>query len=308
MIYLQHMFHIVARIMTDTSCFAGYIRLIRDKSPLIHNITNYVAMNLSANALLALGASPLMSSEEREMEDISAVSDALVINLGCIETSQIRAAHIAASEAFKSGKPWVLDPVGAGLSLLRTSAAVRLAMEYRPSVIRANASETIALANACQQSQNVCETSAHGMDSGEDSAMAIDSAKALALQTGAVVSVSGSDDYITDGQVVVRVSNGHPLMPRVTAMGCTASAVTAAFLAVTDRSDAEPGNDVRSGSVPLGSWLEAAAYAMLAMGLAGETAAQHSTGPGTFVPAFIDALANLTACDCASKAKFQILI
>ena len=280
--------------MKDTAFLAGYLRRIREFSPLVHNITNYVAMNLSANALLAIGASPLMSSEEKEMEEISAISDALVINLGCIESGQLRAARIAASEALRSGKPWVLDPVGAGLSLLITSAATQLAMEYGPSVIRGNASEIIALANACAQAQCSPDmTAAHGVDSGVDSAMAIDSAKALALHSGAVVSVSGPVDYITDGKELVRVSNGHPIMPRVTAMGCTASAVTAAFLAVTGRNGAEPGHDVRSGNGESDPRLEAAASAMLAMGIAGETAAKDCKGPGTFVPLFIDALANL---------------
>ena len=290
--------------MKDTAFLAGYLRRIREFSPLVHNITNYVAMNLSANALLAIGASPLMSSEEKEMEEISAISDALVINLGCIESGQLRAARIAASEALRSGTPWVLDPVGAGLSLLRTSAATQLAMEYGPSVIRGNASEIIALANACTQAQCSPDmTAAHGVDSGVDSAMAIDSAKALALYSGAVVSVSGPVDYITDGKELVRVSNGHPIMPRVTAMGCTASAVTAAFLAVTSRNGAEPGHDVRSGNGVLDPRLEAAAAAMLAMGIAGETAAKDCKGPGTFVPLFIDALANLP--EHVSVAKYE---
>lgn len=247
--------------------------LIREQQPLVHNITNYVAMGISANALLAIGASPLMSSEPLEMEDISKASDALVINLGCLERLQTEAMHKAAQAAAGAGKPWVLDPVGVGVSSLRSETA-RDMLVYGPSVIRANASEIMALAGA---KFHHC-----GVDAGDESLAAVGPAVDLAQETGAIISISGPTDYITDGTTVISIFNGSPLMPRVTAMGCTATALTAAFLAVDE--DA----------------LSAAAAAMALMGTAGETAAASSAGPGSFAVNFIDTLATLEP-EAASK-------
>lgn len=259
--------------------FAEDCRLIRRKSPIIHNITNYVAMSLSANALLAIGASPLMSSEPDEMEDIAAVSSALVINLGCLERRQIEAMRLAAAAAERLSKPWVLDPVGAGVSRLRTDTALEWMSRYHPKVVRGNASEIMALAGSAPHS--------HGVDSAEDSLRAADSADALARKYGTVVSVSGPTDYITNGEQCWKVANGSPLMPVVTAMGCTASAVTAAFLAV----DADA--------------LSAASCAMALMGLAGETAAARSEGPGSLSMHFIDVLSRLRPEDAYSLIRYE---
>ena len=253
--------------MSHLGKFAEDCRLIRATAPLIHNITNYVAMGFSANALLAVGASPLMSSEPDEMEDISAISSALVINIGCLEQGQMKAMGIAAEAAMKSRKPWVLDPVGAGASRLRTETAAELLHRFRPSVVRGNASEILALCGIPARSR--------GVDSAEESKDAVRHAMELARKCGTVVSVSGPVDYITDGQEVNSVCNGSPLMPSVTAMGCTASALTAAFLAV----DADT--------------LEAASCAMALMGVAGEKAAAESDGPGSLTVKFIDTLYNL---------------
>lgn len=255
--------------MSDFASFSDGCRALRQKSPIIHNITNYVAMSLSANALLAVGASPLMSSEPAEMVEIAAKADALVINLGCLEQGQMEAMDIAARAMMELGKPWVLDPVGAGVTKLRTEKALNLIECFRPDVVRGNASEIMAL----------CGTQARqrGVDAAEDSSVALDAAKKLALKYGTVVSISGPVDYITDGERVMTVENGSPLMTRVTAMGCTASAITAAFLAV--EKDA----------------LKAAAYAMKLMGTAGERAVAQSEGPGTLAVKFIDILANYEA-------------
>ena len=253
--------------MNHLEKFIDDCRLIRQTAPLIHNITNYVAMDFSANALLAVGASPLMSSEPAEMEDISVISSALAINIGCLEQVQIEAMRIAAKAAKKTGKPWVLDPVGAGASRLRTGTATELLDRFRPSVVRGNASEILALCGVPSRSR--------GVDSKDSGLDALEYAKGLAVKYGTVVSISGSIDYITDGQKVVTISNGSPMMPSVTAMGCTATALTAAFLAVDK--DA----------------LSAASCAMALMGVAGEIAAAESRGPGSMVRNFLDTLYNL---------------
>lgn len=247
---------------------------IREQSPLVHNITNYVAMNIAANALLAIGASPLMSFCKEEMEEIVSISSSLVINIGCLDQNEIEGMHAAAATAHKLGKPWVLDPVGAGASTLRTQTSMELIRKYKPAIIRGNASEIMCLAGE--------EIKSKGVDSSASSSSAIEAAKSLALSTGAVVSVSGETDYITDGTRVGTIANGSPLMPKVTALGCTASAVTGAFAAIS--------ND----------YFNAALNAMALMGVAGELAAEDCPGTGTLALRFID---NLSKLDPASAAK-----
>lgn len=251
--------------MIDTRKFTGDCLAVRKESPLVLNITNYVAMNFSANALLAIGASPIMSVCREEIEELVHLCSSLVINIGCPDPVQVEIMKLAARIASSAGKPWVLDPVGAGASRFRTMTGLSLG-ESGPSVIRGNASEIMALAGMDIRSK--------GVDSSCCSDMAVEAAKAMAERYGTIVSVSGPVDYITDGSRVETVSNGDMIMPRVTAMGCTASAITAAFLAVDV--------DVLAASV----------NAMLMMGLAGEAAASHSRGTGTFAAAFIDELSN----------------
>lgn len=253
--------------MSHFESFSDDFKALRRKSPIIHNITNYVAMNLSANALLAVGASPVMSAEPDEMEDLALKADVLVINIGCLEQASMKAMDIAAASMVRQGKPWVLDPVGAGVTRLRTEKAVDLIERFHPAVIRGNAAEIIALCGA--------EARQRGVDSAEDALEASEYARSLALKYGTVVSVSGSVDYITDGRRAETVSDGSPLMTKVTAMGCTASALTAAFLAV------EP------------DALVAATCAMKAMGAAGQKAAELCKGPGSLEMHFIDILAGM---------------
>ena len=238
-------------------------RAVRERSPLILNITNHVAMNFTANALLAIGASPLMSSEQEEMVELTIMCSALVVNIGTLEKAQLEAQKTAAKTAIMLGRPWVLDPAGVGASRFR-SAAVRELIALHPSVIRGNASEILFLAGG--------EARSRGVDSTEDSARAVEAGKRLARDSGAVVSISGPTDYITDGEEVVSIEGGSPLMPQVTAMGCAATAITGAFLAV----DEDP--------------LRAAAGAMSLMSAAGGDAALASEGPGTFAARFIDSL------------------
>jgi len=263
--------------MIDKEKFVFDCLGIRQKSPLILNITNYVAMNFNANALLAVGASPVMSSYPAEIRELTSECDALVVNIGCLDGSQIEAMTIASECAFSSGKPWVLDPVGVGASGVRRDICKELITGFHPSVIRGNGSEIVELYHClgCSQSES---GSGHGVDSTVNSIDVIDEARALALATGSVVSMSGATDIITDGKRIETVCNGHPLMPRVTAMGCTATAITGAFLSV------EPSDP-----------LMAALCAMALMGLCGEIAASGRVagfGTGSFQIAFLDALSS----------------
>ena len=255
--------------MIDLNQFKIDCANVRKQSPLTHCITNYVAMEINANALLAIGASPLMSFAPEEMDEIVRISNALVINIGCLDRHEIEGMKAAAEAAVKYGKPWVLDPVGACASRLRTETALELIKEWHPTVIRGNASEIMVLAGSSIVSK--------GVDSNNSSSDALDGAKALAAITGSVVSISGATDYITDGYRVETICNGHPIMSKVTAMGCTASAITGAFAAVSR------------------SPFEAALHAMAVMGVAGDIAAAKCKGTGSMGVEFIDALSNFDA-------------
>lgn len=265
--------------MYNTGNFARDCALIRQRRPIILNITNYVAMNFTANALLAVGASPVMSKEPSEIEELSAAADSVVINLGCLEKDQVRSTELAAGTALSEGKPWVLDPAGAGLSAYRTDTALRLIKEFKPSVIKGNAAEILCL---CGQGY-----AGHGLDSVLDSSEAVSAAVSLSAKTGTVVCISGKSDYITDGNMLIRIGNGSSMMSLVTALGCTASAICGAFLSVNSNSP------------------EAAANAMSLMGLAGEKAAGNCAGPGSFVPAFLDALYNIDAKAAAESIEYE---
>ncbi len=197
---------------------------IRSKSPLVHNITNYVVMNTTANALLAIGASPIMAHAQEEMEEMTAIAGALVINIGTLSKHWIESMVAAAAFAKKRGIPVVLDPVGAGASKLRTETSLRIIRESRPGIIRGNASEIIAL--------GLSEAKTKGVDSVHASSDAVGMGKDIAREHDCVVSISGIRDYIAYGETILAVNNGNAMMPRVTGMGCTASALTGAFAAV----------------------------------------------------------------------------
>lgn len=240
---------------------------VRSLSPLVHNITNYVAMNNSANALLAIGASPVMAHAVDEMVEMVGIASALVVNIGTLDNQWIEGMITAATAAHHRGIPVVLDPVGAGATSYRTRTSWRIIEECHPTIIRGNGSEIMALVNA--------EITSKGVDSSASSNDALESARALARQTGAVVVISGPTDYVTDGVRVETVSNGSTMMTSVTGLGCTASALTGAFAAVQpDR-------------------IRACVSTMAAMGICGERAAKYSKGNGSLQINFLDELCNL---------------
>lgn len=256
-------------------------------STLVLNVTNYVAMNFSANVLLAAGASPIMSFFPEEMEELVRRCDALVINIGCLDAQFMEGAERAAKEACAWNIPWVLDPAGVGASSVRKSFCHKLIQEYHPAIIRANASEVECLRNIMDDTRcNGCDESGRGVDATVGSEETVEAAKALARHCGCVVSMSGESDFITDGKELRRIDGGSPIMPMVTAMGCSASALTAAYAAVA------------------GNPMEAAVTAMTVMAEAGEKAAAAASLPGTFQAAFLDALAGICG-SCRTGRRFR---
>ena len=249
------------------------VEAVRHRSPLVHSITNYVVMNNTANALLAIGASPVMAHWVAEMEEMTAIASALVINIGTLDDQWIEGMIAAGVAASKRGTPIVLDPVGAGATSQRTATALRIIDECKPTIIRGNGSEIMALVDASVKSK--------GVDSSAASSDALGAAKELALSSGAVVVISGPTDYITDGQRVETISNGNPIMTSVTGMGCTATAMVGAFAAVNP----DP--------------MEAALHAMAVMGIAGQRAAAYSKGSGSMQLNFLDELYNFSATEAA---------
>ncbi len=255
--------------MTETGPFADVgqqLAQMRAAAPLVHNITNFVAMNVMANIELAAGASPAMLHGLPEVTEFAALCGALTVNIGTADADWAEGMVQAARVMHRLGRPWVLDPVGIGATQFRKDLCARL-LDLRPTVIRANASEILALAGLGGQ--------AHGVDARDTVAAAEGAARDLAGRTGGIVAVSGPVDYVTDGSRAFRIGNGHALMPQVTALGCSLNGVIAAFLV---------------GQKPL----EATVAAMAYYGLAGEIAARTAKGPGSFAVAFLDALAALT--------------
>jgi hydroxyethylthiazole kinase len=238
------------------------LQLVRNNAPLVHNITNYVVMNNTANALLAIGASPVMAHAIEEVGEMAALASALVINVGTLSQPWIESMALAMTAAQTKGIPIIIDPVGAGATSFRTQTCLRLIEHKSPSVIRGNASEILALAGACAQTK--------GVDSSATADEATHAAMQLAQQYACIVSVSGAVDLITDGTQTVWVHNGHPLMPKVTGLGCTATAMIGAFCAINK------------------NILLATSHAMIIMGICGELAAQKAEGPGSFQVHLID--------------------
>lgn len=246
-----------------------YMEAIRKRHPMIHNITNFVVMNTTANALLAIGAAPVMAHAAEEAAEMTALADALVLNIGTLAPDWVESMLLAGKAAVRKGIPIVLDPVGAGATHLRTAAARRLLAELPVAVVRGNASEILALA--------VGEHATRGVDAAHASAEALESAHLLASRHGTVVAVTGATDYVTDGNRILAVDNGHPLLTRVTGTGCVVSALTGAFCAV---------------SRPRA--LEGATAALAYYGLCAELAAPGAAGPADFENKLRDALFTTT--------------
>jgi hydroxyethylthiazole kinase len=251
------------------------LRELRERKPLVHQITNYVVMNETANATLALGALPVMAHAPQEVEEMASAAAALVLNIGTLSEHWIEAMILAGKAA---GGPIVLDPVGAGATRYRTDTAKRLLDELDIAVVRGNAAEIATLAGREAEIRGVESIGAND----DPAELALAAAKVL----GRVAAVTGPTDHVSDGERVIAVSNGHALMGTVSGTGCMATAITGAFLA------AKP-------NAPL----EAAAEALVAFGVAGEDAARDAKGPGTFHAALYDALYNLDPATLDGRAR-----
>lgn len=261
---------------------AALLEVLREAPPLTHCITNTVVTGFTANVLLALGAAPAMVDIVDEAGMFAGVASGVLINLGTPTPEQREASGEAVTGATASGTPWVLDPVAIGALPVRTTLAHRLA-EQHPTAIRGNASEILALAGL--------SAGGRGVDATDSTEAAADAAVALARRTGGVVAVSGPIDFVTDGERVLRLSNGHELLTRVTGGGCALGAVMAAFLGAARSTEHDA--------------LTAVAAASLVYTIAAEHAAAAATGPGSFAVALLDALAALNPGDVVAEARVE---
>ncbi|HVL71426.1 MAG TPA: hydroxyethylthiazole kinase [Beijerinckiaceae bacterium] len=250
-----------ARELADRT--AGLLDGVRARRPRVHAITNAAAQVFTANLLLAAGAIPSLTVSPEEAPAFAGRADALVVNLGTLDSERRGAIPWAVAAARQAGKPWLLDPVFVDASPPRLALA-RLCLAGRPAVLRCNAAEFAALAEREASPEN---------------------AGRFAAEQGIVVALTGPVDWIADGERTVGIRNGHPLMTRVTAMGCAATALLAAFAAL----EPDP--------------LVAAAAGLLAVGVAGEIAGERAAGPGSFQPAFLDALDALDRAALADRAR-----
>jgi hydroxyethylthiazole kinase len=257
---------------------------MRAARPLVQNITNYVSMDIAANALLAVGASPAMVHAPEESPQFVALAGALVVNIGTLSADTAHAAQIATTAARQLGRPWLFDPVGVGATDYRNDVATEL-MENRPTILRGNASEVMAIARLA----GLTTTSAapRGVDSANTTTEAEQLCVELAQRAGCVVVATGEIDIATDGKQIVRLANGSPLMTRVTALGCSLSSVMGAFMAI-----APP--------------LDAAVAALAVYGVAGDMAAETAQRPGSFRVAFLDALDAITAADISARLHVKL--
>ena len=252
---------------------------LKEKRPLVHNITNYVVMNFTANTLLAMGASPVMAHAVDEVEEMVSFANALVINIGTLSKQWIESMLKAGKRANEIGLPVILDPVGSGATSFRTNTFRNLAKELKLSVVRGNASEILSIRSDYVRTKGV-ETS-HGAEE------ALETARAAAREIDSVAAITGPVDLVTDGARVIRCYNGHPLLGSVTGTGCAATAAIAAFNSITNDS------------------LEAASAGLAFFGLAGEVAGAKANSPGSFMVALLDALHEITPEEFRGKARLE---
>ena len=261
-----------------TESIIAALALVREQKPLVVNITNYVVMNNTANALLAIGASPIMAHSRQEMAEMMHIAGSLVINIGTLDSEWIERMLFAVEQANANNKPIVLDPVGCGASVLRTQTARTLAAKANNLIIRGNASEIIALAGEASQTK--------GVDALDSSDTALAAAQVLVAQYHANVVISGEVDYVVTASQTISLSNGHHMMPYVTGMGCSLTALTGAFAAIGETSGL-------------------AATAIYA--IAGEIAAEQSAGPASLQLNIIDGLYQISAEQICQRLNMGVV-
>ncbi len=267
--------------MTTPRSAASLLEVLRREKPLIHHLTNYVTMEFSANALLAVGASPLMAHAPEEISEIISIASALVLNIGTLDNDWVASMKLAIIEAKRKDLPVVLDPVGAGATRYRTRVALELLSEGGISVLRGNASEVLALAGQGGGGK--------GVDSLHAWSDAAGAARFLSQEFSCTVCVSGETDFITDGSREAKVYNGHSMMTQVTGMGCVATSLIGGFHGIS--------NDAFLATV----------NAMALGGVCGELAAESATGPASFRMAWLDWLSRIEVQQFENKASYEQL-
>lgn len=266
--------------LSEIETTVSVLQKIRETSPLILSLTNSVVQNISANLLLAIGAAPVMLCDAEEIEELlGSCASGLLINLGTLSREQTKTMSRTIAAANSSQKPWVLDPVAVGGLSFRTEFAYEI-LKQKPTLIRGNASEILALAGFDAQTR--------GPESLYRSDAAVNAAQSLAEKTGSTVLVTGEIDYVTDGKKIVACGNGNPLMTRVTGVGCSMGALAAACLSVAENA------------------FDGAVATALILGVAGEIAVGHSRGSGSFAIELLDALYNLSEDDLRSHARILL--
>lgn len=265
--------------MTTQTPYSAILSAAREKTPLVHHITNYVTVNDCANITLCAGGAPVMAHAPEEVEEMVQYAGALVLNIGTLDKAQIESMIKVGKAAAERDIPIILDPVGAGATTMRTDAAQQLMDQLPIAILKGNAGEIGVLAGV--------DAKVRGVDSAGITGDPVEITRAYAKRTGMTVVMSGQTDIISDGSRVLLVENGHPLMGAISGTGCMAASVTGVCAAVgPDR-------------------LTSAAAALATFGIAGERATQRASGPGSFKVALFDALAALTPDDLIRDARIR---
>lgn len=264
---------------------------LQQRHPLVHCITNYVTVNDCANILLACGGSPIMADDALEVEEITALCQALVINIGTLNERTLPSMFLAGRKANELNHPIILDPVGVGASTLRTETALRLIRELRFSVIRGNISEIKALSLGSGTTQGVDADEADQLTSDNEEAV-ITMAQALSRSTGAVIAITGATDLVVDETRALRLHNGNPMMSKVTGTGCMLSAMLGAYCGANPQ-------DI----------FHSVTSALSTMGIAGEIAFEHvldqGSGTGTYKMLLIDGVSRMTPAIYSQRIKLS---
>lgn len=253
---------------------------VRAKQTIIHHITNYISINDCANVTLAIGASPIMANDPDEVAEVVAQSSALVLNLGTPNTRMLDSIQIAGKKANARGIPVVFDPVGVGFTRVRSQAVAQLLLSVRMTAVRGNLAEISRMAGI--------EAQMHGIDALAIKGNAVDIVRRAAKKMGCIVAATGVSDYISDGQTVIRIDNGDPLLARVTGTGCMTTSLVAACCSV------------------MSDQLAAVTAGVTIMGVAGEISRSMlapGDGTGTFRVRLMDAVSNISGTDVLERGK-----
>ena len=254
------------------------LETLRKTRPIIHHITNYVTVNDCANVTLAIGAAPVMAHAKEEVAEMTSISSALVLNIGTLDSDQIESMLISGKTANEKNIPIILDPCGAGATILRTESAKKLISNLKITIIKGNAGEIGTLAEI--------EAEVHGVESGGLKGSEKQAAQSLAKKTGSTVVITGKTDIVADTKSIYTIENGSPMTGKITGGGCMAASLIASFVAI------EKDN------------IKAAVSALTCFGIAQELAEKQSKGPMDYRNNLFDELSNLTKEKIEAHQKY----